>query len=146
MTDNAGEKVRIYGLMQEEFEELKDKVKFEGGRFLNNERNENEIIILRQENTILKKEISKFEKLQKLNETLKKDYVIKINYLQKEIEQLKKKLIEYQESSLNNKNNNKTNRIYKNENNDNPQSPFNFNFLISLLYINYYLDKIFNNI
>ena len=91
--DALEEKVRIYGLMQEEFEELKDKVKFEGGRFLNNERKENEIIILRQENTILKKEISKFEKLQKLNETLKKDYVIKINYLQKEIEQLKKKLI-----------------------------------------------------
>lgn len=125
--DALEEKVRIYGLMQEEFEELKDKVKFEGGRFLNNERKENEIIILRQENTILKKEISKFEKLQKLNETLKKDYVIKINYLQKEIEQLKKKLIEYQESSLNNKNNNKTNRIYKNENNDNPQSNNNPN-------------------
>ena len=125
--DALEEKVRIYGLMQEEFEELKDKVKFEGGRFLNNERKENEIIILRQENTILKKEISKFEKLQKLNETLKKDYIIKINYLQKEIEQLKKKLIEYQESSLNNKNNNKTNRIYKNENNDNPQSNNNPN-------------------
>ena len=125
--DALEEKVRIYGLMQEEFEELKDKVKFEGGRFLNNERKENEIIILRQENTILKKEISKFEKLQKLNETLKKDYIIKINYLQKEIEQLKKKLIEYQESSLNNKNNNKANRIYKNENNDNPQSNNNPN-------------------
>ena len=79
--DALEEKVRIYGLMQEEFEELKDKVKFEGGRFLNNERKENEIIILRQENTILKKEIAKFEKLQKLNETLKKDYIIKINYI-----------------------------------------------------------------
>jgi len=125
--DALEEKVRIYGLMQEEFEELKDKVKFEGGRFLNNERKENEIIILRQENTILKKEIAKFEKLQKLNETLKKDYIIKINYLQNEIEQLKKKLIEYQESYINNKNNNKTNRIYKNENNDNAQSNNNSN-------------------
>ena len=120
--DALEEKVRIYGLMQEEFEELKEKVKYEGGRFLNNERKENEIIILRQENTILKKEIAKFEKLQKLNETLKKDYIIKINYLQNEIEQLKKKLIEYQESTLSNKNNNKANKICKNESNDNNQS------------------------
>ena len=119
--DALEEKVRIYGLMQEEFEELKEKVRYEGGRFLNNERKENEIIILRQENTILKKEITKFEKMQKLNETLKKDYIIKINYLQNEIDKLKKKLKEYQESSLNNKNNN------KNENMDNPQSNNNAN-------------------
>ena len=108
--------------MQEEFEELKSKVKYEGGRFLNNERKENEIIILRQENTILKREITKFEKLQKLNEKLKKDYIIKINYLQNEIVQLKKKLKDFKESTLNNKNIIRGNKIYKNENNDNIQS------------------------
>ena len=74
------EKVRVYSIMQEEFEELKEKVKYEGGRFLNNEKKDNEIIILRRENSILKKEITKFEKLQKLNDTLRKDYIMKINY------------------------------------------------------------------
>ena len=120
--DSLEEKVRIYCIMQEEFEELKSKVKYEGGRFLNNERKENEIIILRQENTILKREITKFEKLQKLNEKLKKDYIIKINYLQNEIDQLKKKLKDFKESTLNNKNIIRGNKIYKNENNENIQS------------------------
>ena len=140
--DSLEEKVRIYCVMQEEFEELKSKVKYEGGRFLDNERKENEILILRQENTILKKEISKFEKLQKLNETLKKDYIIKINYLQNEIDQLNKKIKEYKESSLNSKNNNRGNKINKNENNDNNQSN-NSNSVTKQLNI---LSKAFINI
>ena len=53
--DVLEEKIRIYRLMQEDYEELKEKVKYEGGRFLDNERKDNEIIIIRQENTILKK-------------------------------------------------------------------------------------------
>ena len=105
--DALEEKIRIYHIMQEDFEELKEKVKYEEGRFLNNERKDNEIIIIRQENTILKKEIAKLEKINKLNENLKEDYLKKINNLQKEIEQLKKNLSEMQE--LNNKK-------YKNEN------------------------------
>ena len=117
--DALEEKVRIYSLMQEEFEELKEKVKYEGGRFLNNEKKDNEILILRRENSILKKEISKFEKLQKLNDTLKKDYIIKINYLQNEIEHLKKRFKEYQEYTTNN---NKSHKNTKNELTENQQS------------------------
>ena len=108
--DALEEKIRIYRIMQEDFEELKEKVKYESGRFLKNERKENEIIILRQENTILKKELAKLEKINRLNDTLKKDYLAKIQNCQNEIEQLKKKLIECQE--LNNK------KYNKNENND----------------------------
>ena len=112
--DALEEKVRIYSLMQEEFEELKEKVKYEGGRFLNNEKKDNEIIILRRENTILKKEITKFEKLQKLNDTLKTDYIMKIDYLQKETEQLKKRIKEYN-TNKNNKNDiNETREINSN--------------------------------
>ena len=61
--DVLEEKIRIYRMMQEDYEELKEKVKYEGGRFLNNERKDNEIIIIRQENTILKKELAKNEKI-----------------------------------------------------------------------------------
>lgn len=122
--DALEEKIKIYSLMQEEFEDLKDKVKYEGGRFLNNERKENEILILRQENSILKREISKFEKLQKLNETLKKDYMTKIDYLQSQIEQLNKTIKKYQESNLNI---NKIAKNNKNENADNAQSNNNIN-------------------
>ena len=62
-------KLNSYMEMENEFEELKEKVKYEGGKFLNNERKDNEIIILRQENGILKKEIEKHEINNKKYET-----------------------------------------------------------------------------
>ena len=62
-------KLNSYIEMENEFEELKEKVKYEGGKFLNNERKDNEIIILRQENAILKKEIEKYEINNKKKET-----------------------------------------------------------------------------
>ena len=110
--DVLEEKIRIYRMMQEDYEELKEKVKYEGGRFLNNERKDNEIIIIRQENTILKKELAKNEKINKLNDILKKDYLSKISNLQNENIRLKKKLNELQESNvvkINKKENNEKN-------------------------------------
>ena len=105
--DALEEKIKIYRMMQEDFEELKEKVRYESGRFLTNERKDNEIIIIRQENAILKKELAKLEKINKLNEILKNDYSNKIKKLENEIELLKKKLKECQE--LNNKNENNDN-------------------------------------
>ena len=52
----------IYMEMEEEFEEMKEKLKYENGKFLNNEKKENEILILRAENSNLKKAIDKNEK------------------------------------------------------------------------------------
>ena len=49
-------KLNAYMGLEEEYEELKEKVKYDGGKFLDNERKENEIIILRKENSSLKKE------------------------------------------------------------------------------------------
>ena len=48
--------------MEEEFDEMKEKLKYENGKFLHNEKKENEILILRAENTNLKKVIDKNEK------------------------------------------------------------------------------------
>ena len=67
--DSLEMKLNSYMEMENEFEELKEKVKYEGGKFLNNERKDNEIIILRQENGILKKEIEKHEMNNKKYET-----------------------------------------------------------------------------
>ena len=86
------DKIKAYKMMQMEYEELKEKVKYVGGKFLENERKENEIIILRQENNILKNEITKLDRMNKLNDTLKKNYLNKINKLQNEIEKLNKKI------------------------------------------------------
>ena len=48
--------------MEEEFEEMKEKLKYENGKFLHNEKKENEILILRAENSNLKKIIDKNER------------------------------------------------------------------------------------
>ena len=110
--DVLEDKIKMYRMMQEEFEELKEKVKYVGGKFLDNEKKDNEIIIIRQENDILKKEIAKLERINKLNETLKNNYLNKIKELQNEIEQLNKKL----ESKYN------TNNSISNYNNSNPSN------------------------
>ena len=91
------DKIKVYKIMQQDYEELKVKVKYFGGKFLDNERKENEILILRQENETIKKELAKFNKKNQLNETLKNNYITKINEMNEEIAKLNKKL----ESKLN---------------------------------------------
>jgi hypothetical protein len=60
--DAMENKISDYMEMEEEFEEMKAKLKYEDGRFLNNDRKDNEIIIIRGENTNLKKTINNLEK------------------------------------------------------------------------------------
>jgi hypothetical protein len=59
--DSLDSKIRGFMEMEEEFEELKEKVRYEGGKFLNNDRKDNEIKILRRENSNIKREIKKLE-------------------------------------------------------------------------------------
>ena len=95
--DTLEMKLNAYMEMETEFEELKEKVKYEGGKFLNNERKDNEIIILRQENSILKKEIEKYKENNKLfeaklksEEDIIKDLKNQISLLNKNISKLEK--------------------------------------------------------
>ena len=85
-------KLNAYMSLEDEYEELKEKVKYEGGKFLDNERKDNEIIILRSENSALKKEIVKFEIMNKKNENKNKEYIKRIKDLQNNIENLNKKI------------------------------------------------------
>ena len=85
-------KVNAYMSMQEEYEDLKEKVKFKEGKFLENERKENEIIILRAENSSLKKEIIKLERMNNISENKNKELQHKIKDLQSNIEYLNKKI------------------------------------------------------
>ena len=59
--DAMENKIEEYMEMEDEFEEMKTKLKYEDGRFLNNDRKDNEILIIRGENSILKNEINKLE-------------------------------------------------------------------------------------
>ena len=87
--------------LEEEFDEMKAKLKYEEGRFLENDRKDNEIIILRRENSNLKKSIAQLEE-----ETLNFKKEIennknKINNLENEIKKLKIKLEDLQKQNEN---------------------------------------------
>jgi hypothetical protein len=75
--------IDTYMEMEEEFDEMKEKLKYENGKFLHNEKKENEILILRAENSNLKKIIDKNEKTieekDHLIESIKKQSASMIN-------------------------------------------------------------------
>ena len=93
-SDAMESKIGEYMEMENEFEEMKGKLKYEGGRFLNNDRKDNEIIIIRTENTNLKNIIKKLEeKIEKNTELqLSKDRLI--NDLKDKIKSMEKNKIE----------------------------------------------------
>lgn len=64
-----------YTCMENEFEDMKTKMKYDNGRFPENDRKDNEIIILRAENVNIKQAINQLEKANQYltGELLKKD-------------------------------------------------------------------------
>ena len=101
-------KLNSYKEMEKDYNLLKEKVKYEEGRFLNNDRKDNEILILREENSNLKKEILKSEKNSKNYEVLIESEKKRIKELKTQLSHLNKKLIllESNQLILNNTNNN----------------------------------------
>ena len=97
-----------YMEMEEEFDEMKEKLKYENGKFLHNEKKENEILILRAENSNLKKIVDKYEKTIEEKEQI--------------IESIKKKSV----SVLNTNNNTLKNSIDFNESENNQRSSLIF--------------------
>ena len=74
MKNSLESKLRAYMNLEDEYQELKEKVHFSGGKFLENDRKDNEILILKKENSAIKKDIIKFEKKNKeLEERIEKD-------------------------------------------------------------------------
>ena len=88
-------KLNAFVSMEEDYEELKAKVKFEGGKFLENDRKDNEIIILRNENSRIKKEIKKLES-QKI--VIESEYNEKIKKLENDIMLLNKKILDLEKN------------------------------------------------
>ena len=83
-------KIAEYIEMENEFEEMKAKYKYEEGRFLENDKKENEIIIIRAENTNLKKIITKLEQQVKKNNEIISSKDKMISSLKEEIKNLEK--------------------------------------------------------
>ena len=109
-------KLNAYMCLEEEYEELKEKVKYEGGKFLDNERKDNEIFILRAENSSLKKEIVKLEFNIKNKEHRIKEHQKTIKDLQNNVENLNHKIFNLKKySSYNNNINNTSSKTAKNK-------------------------------
>ena len=145
--DAMENKIGDYMEMEEEFEEMKTKLKYEDGRFLNNDRKDNEIIIIRGENSNLKKYIKKLEQQIKNLENEKQQTINKINKYESEIKQLTIKFEDMQKQNellnahsininINNLTgtNNKNNSLQNNINNANSKYTFNYNNEINNCY------------
>ena len=100
-------KLNAYVCLEEEYEELKEKVKYDGNKFLDNERKDNEIFILRSENSSLKKEIVKFEHICKNKDIRIKEHLKTIKDLQYNVEHLNHKIFKLKKY-INDNNNNTT--------------------------------------
>ena len=117
--DSLESKIRAYMQIEEDYEQLKEKVRFEDGKFMENDRKDNEINILRRENSNLKKEISKInKKYQQLNDLEEKNQQLEkihindeenIKNLSLKINQLNSKIVEMEEEI------NKTRNTYRGE-------------------------------
>ena len=85
-------KIGEYMEMEDEFEEMKTKLKYEEGRFLKNDRKDNEIIIIRGENSNLKQIVENLEcKVTNLEKDKHNNNII-IHKFEEEIKKLRNKV------------------------------------------------------
>ena len=120
-TQLEGLEIRLvsYMEMEESFEEMKEKLKYEEGKFLDNDKKDNEIFILRAENSKLKDVIAKLEHDKKSIETASKNDKEMIIELKKEIQSLAMKINKLEQNQIDfNSNSNNNSSINININNN----------------------------
>ena len=110
-------KITAFSSMEEEYEELKEKVRYEGGKFLENDRKDNEIMILRNENSKIKKEIKKLESQKMILEAEKNEYKEEIKQLENNVDILNKKIVDLEKNMKDNKFNSSVNLKMNNKDN-----------------------------
>ena len=101
-------KLNAYISLEDEYEELKEKVKYEEGKFLDNDRKDNEIIIIRRENSLLKKEIIKLEEKNNKIDNKNKELQKKIKDLEKKNESLSNRIHTFEKIMKGNTSKNKS--------------------------------------
>lgn len=105
-------KISSYLDMEDEYNEMKEKLKYENGMFLNNDRKDNEILILRAENSNLKASIANLEFGYKKKEDRSKKDKAKMDSMDKQIEKLKSTIAKLEKTNTNyNSNSNSCNNI-----------------------------------
>lgn len=93
--ENLETKLKSYTTLEEEYRELKLKFKYEGQKIKENEKKENEILILRTENSTLKKEVENLEQKIKNNENKMIEYDKKYKEFEERNTYLEKRNKEY---------------------------------------------------
>ena len=116
--DAMENKMEEYMEMEDEFDEMKTKLKYEDGRFLNNDRKDNEILIIRGENSILKTEINKLEEKVKSLDELINSKEKKIQELNSELEKIRNKFEQKNETNISPSININIRNVHSNNNND----------------------------
>ena len=111
-------KIKSFMEMESEFEEMKEKYKYEEGQFMDNDRKDNEIEILRRENSNLKKAIDKLEKEKLEFEKKKKE---EYEDIKNQIENYKK-IIQKLEQSQKDTSTNSSINVNNNQNKQNIES------------------------
>jgi len=112
-------KIKAYMEIKDEYDEMREKFRYEKGKFMDNEKKENEIEILRKENCNLKNYINKLEKEKKNLELKKKTDEQTISDLKNQLEIFEKKITIFLE---NDNENSKNSNINININNNLNQS------------------------
>ena len=119
-------RIEDYMEMEDEFEEMRTKLKYEDGKFLENDRKDNEILIIRAENTNLKNIIQEKENAfkQKDEIILQKDAMInelnsKLVTLSNKLEKTEKELNLFSNININIINNNNPHNNSNTNNNTN---------------------------
>ena len=156
-------RLKAYMEMEIEFENMKERVKYDGGEFLHNDRKENEIEILRRENSNLKKAINKIEEEKKLIELKRENDQKTILTLKNQVEKLDKKIFKLEKEknifssnqnssiNININNNGKTSskwiikREIDNNQNKNYEHRSNLNLIDNAIFASTYY-KILNNL
>ena len=124
--DTYETKLRNFMDMEIEYENLKQKLKYDGKNFLDNDRKENEIEILRRENSNLKKAINQLETEKKYTDSKRIISQKTILTLKNQIEQLNNKLYKV-EKELKALKKNQTSNINININNEKSSSNYVIN-------------------
>ena len=143
-------KLEEYMEMEDEFEEMKTKFKYEDGKFLENDRKDNEIIIIRQENSNLKKIISRLEKDIEEKNKIISETEKKYQSVKEKLEETEKELnlfsnIDFSNLNIQNiSNNNLTGNISSNLIQKNQISNGSSNNISNLSKTSFYISK--NNI
>ena len=99
------QKINSLMSIEEDYEDLKQKVKYDGSKFLENDRKENEIMILKNENSKMKKVITNLERQKLILENEKNELYDKVKKLENDNKIMDEKIIDLEKNIQEKKNN-----------------------------------------